>query len=129
MDDTGETLNVLGTKLESCSTDPMTGFFRTGCCETGPQDLGTHVVCAKVTDKFLTFSKSRGNDLSTPRPEYDFAGLKDGDRWCLCVSRWKEALEAGVAPNVYLRGTHEKALEVVDMDDLVAHSLDTQTMN
>ena len=124
-----DTLNVLGTKLEPCSTNPMTGFFRTGCCETGPQDVGTHVVCAVVTDEFLSFSKARGNDLSTPRPEFDFTGLKGGDRWCLCVSRWKEALDAGVAPNVYLRGTHEKALEVVTLDDLKAHSLDAQTLN
>ena len=128
MNDTDD-FNVLGTKLEPCSFDPMTGFFRTGCCETGPQDVGTHVVCAVVTDEFLSFSKARGNDLSTPRPEFDFAGLKDGDRWCLCASRWKEALEAGVAPSVYLRGTHEKALEVVTLDDLKTHSLDAQTLN
>ena len=122
-------LNVLGSKLEPCSFDPMTGFFRNGCCETGPEDIGTHVVCAQVTDDFLQFSKSRGNDLSTPRPEFDFGGLKDGDRWCLCVTRWQEALDAGVAPKVYLRATHAKALQTVSLADLLAHSLDSESVN
>ncbi|MEO1121181.1 MAG: DUF2237 domain-containing protein, partial [Pseudomonadota bacterium] len=97
-----QSINVLGAPLEPCSTAPLTGFFRNGCCDTGPMDQGMHTVCAVVTDAFLTFSKSRGNDLSTPRPEYGFDGLKEGDRWCLCAMRWVEAYEAGVAPKVIL---------------------------
>lgn len=119
-----EERNVLGEKLGECSTSPMTGFFRDGCCRTGPDDYGKHVVCAEVTEEFLIFSKSSGNDLSTPVPEFEFPGLKPGDRWCLCVLRWKEALEAGVAPPVLLSSTHESALEFVSIDDLKKHALD-----
>ncbi len=110
--------NVLGGELETCSMDPMTGFYRNGCCNTGREDEGMHLVCAEMTDDFLAFSKSRGNDLSTPIPEYDFPGLMDGDRWCLCVLRWKEAHEAGKAPKVNLRATHISTLEFVDLDIL-----------
>ena len=110
--------NVLGTELVPCSYDPLTGYFRDGCCHTDIHDLGSHVVCAMVTDEFLEFSRSRGNDLSTPRPEYRFAGLQDGDRWCLCALRWKEALAAGVAPAVILECTHARALEFVTLEQL-----------
>ena len=110
--------NVLGTELVACSYDPLTGYFRDGCCHTDMHDLGSHVVCAIVTDEFLEFSRSRGNDLSTPRPEYRFAGLEDGDRWCLCALRWKEALAAGVAPAVVLECTHARALEFVTLEQL-----------
>lgn len=116
--------NVLGEPLEPCSTAPLTGFYRDGCCNTGPDDRGAHVVCAEITSDFLVFSKARGNDLSTPRPEYGFAGLKEGDRWCLCAARWQEALVAGMAPRVVLRSTHERALEVCRLDDLKAFALD-----
>ena len=116
--------NVLGEPLEGCSMSPRTGFTRSGSCETGPRDLGSHTVCALMTREFLDFSRSRGNDLSTPVPEYDFPGLHPGDRWCLCAARWKEALEAGCAPRVALRSTHEKALEVVSMADLKARAID-----
>jgi len=116
-------LNVLGTELVPCSYDPLTGFFRDGCCKTRSDDLGTHVVCAKVTAEFLAFSLERGNDLVTPRPEYRFAGLKPGDRWCLCVSRWVEALNAGVAPPVVLESTHRNALDHVPLATLEAHAL------
>lgn len=116
--------NVLGEDLEDCCTDPMTGFFRDGCCRTGPQDIGLHILCAQMTEEFLAFSQSAGNDLSTPMPEYHFPGLQPGDRWCLCVLRWKEALEAGVAPPVVLAATHVSTLEFVDLDDLKAHALD-----
>jgi uncharacterized protein (DUF2237 family) len=119
-----EAKNVLGEPLESCSTDPMTGFTRNGACETGPQDIGSHTVCARVTAEFLEYSRSRGNDLVTPAPDLDFPGLTPGDRWCLCAARWKEAQEAGCAPRVALRATHERALEVVDMADLKAHAID-----
>ena len=115
-------LNVLGTELVPCSYDPLTGYFRDGCCHTDMHDLGSHVVCAKVTDEFLEFSRSRGNDLSTPRPEYRFAGLKDGDRWCLCALRWREALAAGVAPAVVLECTHARALEFVTLEQLQAYA-------
>ena len=110
--------NVLGGDLETCSTEPMTGFFRDGCCNTGAEDVGMHTVCAEVTDDFLRFSKLKGNDLSTPQPMYGFPGLKDGDRWCLCVLRWKESFEAGMAPLVNLRATHISVLEFVDLSDL-----------
>ena len=110
--------NVLGTELVPCSYDPLTGYFRDGCCHTDMHDLGSHVVCAIVTDEFLEFSRSRGNDLSTPLPEYRFAGLEDGDRWCLCALRWKEALAAGVAPAVVLECTHARALEFVTLEQL-----------
>ena len=116
--------NVFGGKLETCCTSPMTGFYRDGCCRTGPQDLGLHVICAEVTEEFLQFSKARGNNLSTPNPEYDFPGLKPGDRWCLCALRWKEALDAGVAPPVILTATHESALKVVSLKDLKKHAID-----
>jgi uncharacterized protein (DUF2237 family) len=114
--------NVFGEPLIPCSLDPLTGFFRNGCCETGPQDLGTHTVCAVVTAEFLAFSKSRGNDLITPRPEYQFAGLKPGDNWCLCVMRWVEAKKAGVAPLVVLEATHEASLQVVSLEELVSYA-------
>lgn len=116
--------NVLGGDLRPCCTDPMTGFYRDGSCRTGPDDLGTHVVCAEMTADFLAFTKSRGNDLSTPRPAYDFPGLTPGDRWCLCVDRWNEALDAGVAPPVVLAATHEKALDTVDLDTLREHAVE-----
>ena len=117
-----ERRNVIGGVLEPCSTDPMTGFFRDGCCRTGGGDVGVHVVCARVTEDFLAWSKSRGNDLSTPRPEFEFPGLKSGDRWCLCAARWKEAFDAGKAPVVVLEATHESALEFLDLADLRAHA-------
>jgi uncharacterized protein len=116
--------NVLGEELEPCSTDPVTGFYRDGCCRTGPDDVGLHLVCVEVTDEFLTFSRDRGNDLSTPNSMYQFPGLVEGDRWCLCVERWKEALEAGAAPAVVLGATHISALEFVDLEDLQAHAVD-----
>lgn len=112
--------NVLGGPLLACSYDPLTGFTRTGCCETGPDDLGRHVVCALVTADFLAFSVARGNDLSTPRPEWRFRGLKPGDRWCLCAARWLEAQQAGVAPPVVLEATHEAALEIIPREVLLA---------
>ena len=115
--------NVLGGALESCSTDPMTGFYRNGCCDTGPEDAGVHTVCVLLTEEFLTFSASVGNDLSTPRPEYGFAGLRPGDRWCLCASRWTEALEAGKAPQVVLEATHALTLEWADLAALKAHAV------
>jgi len=121
--------NVLGGPLAPCSTDPLTGFTRTGCCETGPDDLGSHTVCARVTAEFLAFSRSRGNDLSTPMPEYGFPGLKPGDQWCVCAARWKEAFDAGVAPPVVLAATHEAALEVITFEDLKAHALDQVVVN
>lgn len=117
------TLNVLGTDLQACSFDPLTGYFRDGCCRTDEDDRGSHVVCARVTAEFLAFSRERGNDLVTPRPEFRFAGLRPGDRWCLCALRWKEALEAGVAPPVHLEATHARALELLDLADLQAHAL------
>ncbi|MEM6779906.1 MAG: DUF2237 domain-containing protein [Planctomycetota bacterium] len=116
--------NVLGGQLESCSTDPMTGFYRDGCCNTGGQDVGVHVVCALMTDEFLAFSRSRGNDLTTPMPMYQFPGLKAGDRWCLCAARWKEAYDAGVAPRVVLASTHISALEYATIDELRHHAVD-----
>jgi len=114
--------NVLGSELIPCSYDPLTGYFRDGCCKTDASDRGSHVVCAVVTDEFLEYSKSRGNDLSTPRPEYRFPGLKDGDRWCLCALRWREALSEGIAPDVVLESTHERALDFLSLDQLVAHA-------
>ncbi|MEM8583071.1 MAG: DUF2237 domain-containing protein [Bacteroidota bacterium] len=115
------TKNVFGQDIVSCSTNPMTGFYRDGCCRTGEEDRGTHVVCARMTEAFLTFTKSRGNDLSTPNPRYRFPGLKPGDQWCLCALRWREAYEAGVAPPVVLEATHEKALRYVSLEALKAH--------
>ena len=120
-------LNVLGTPLVPCSYDPLTGFFRDGCCSTHEVDHGKHVVCAQVTQSFLDYSLARGNDLTTPRPEHRFAGLKPGDRWCLCAQRWREALHANVAPPVFLRCTHHSALKVVALEQLQAHALDGAT--
>jgi uncharacterized protein (DUF2237 family) len=113
--------NVIGTELELCGREPLTGFFRDGHCATGPQDLGTHTVCAVVTEAFLAYTAEQGNDLSTPRPELRFPGLKPGDHWCLCASRWAEALEAGVAPPVVLEATHSNSLKAVALEDLLAH--------
>ena len=110
-----EAKNVLGGELLRCSMDPVTGFFRNGCCETGPHDVGLHTVCAVMTADFLTFSRSRGNDLSTPVPESGFPGLRPGDRWCLCAPRWKEALDAGCAPKLVLEATHEETLAIVPL--------------
>ena len=115
--------NVIGTDLETCGTDPLTGFYRDGCCNTGADDHRLHLVCTVMTDEFLEFSRAVGNDLSTPRPEFGFEGLRDGDRWCLCVTRWKEALEAGRAPRVVLQATHISTLEFVDLADLKEHAV------
>ena len=114
--------NVLGGELKSCSEEPLTGFYRNGCCETGSEDMGMHTVCAVMTAEFLAFSKSAGNDLSTPHPEYGFDGLKPGDRWCLCAPRWKEALDAGAAPQVVLEATHEETLAIVPLGVLKDHA-------
>jgi len=114
--------NVFGEDLIPCSTDPMTGFYRDGCCHTGPDDRGRHVVCAVMTEEFLAFTKARGNDLSTPRPEFRFPGLQPGDQWCLCALRWREAYRAGVAPLVVLEATHEKVLDYAPMEELVANA-------
>ncbi len=116
--------NVFGEPLQSCSDEPVTGFFRDGCCNTGPQDLGSHTVCVVMTAGFLEFSRKVGNDLSTPMPEYDFPGLEAGDRWCLCAARWQQAFEAGMAPKVVLAATHEKALEIVALADLKRFAID-----
>ena len=116
-------LNVLGTELQPCSYDPMTGYYRTGCCEHRGDDPGMHTVCARVTEEFLAFSRDQGNDLITPMPQYGFAGLRPGDRWCLCASRWQEALEAGAACGVVLEATHLSTLEYVDLTDLQAHAV------
>jgi uncharacterized protein (DUF2237 family) len=114
--------NVLGSELQDCSHDPVTGFYRDGCCRTGRGDQGVHVVCARVTAEFLEFSRAAGNDLSTPRPEYRFPGLQPGDQWCLCAARWAEAHRAGVAPPVVLEATHASALEFADLSDLRANA-------
>lgn len=116
--------NVLGEPLQSCSTDPMTGFYRDGCCRTGADDTGMHTVCAVMTEDFLAFSAERGNDLSTPRPEWGFPGLAAGDQWCLCALRWVEALQAGCAPRVVLAATHVSMLEHAELDALKAHAVD-----
>lgn len=115
-------LNVLGTELVPCSYDPLTGYFRDGCCRTDESDGGSHLICARVTAEFLEFSRLVGNDLVTPRPEWRFRGLQPGDRWCLCATRWRQALLAGVAPPVVLESTHQKALEFVSLDDLQRHA-------
>lgn len=120
---TMSTRNVLGGELMPCSYDPLTGYYRDGCCNTDVSDQGSHVVCVRVTAQFLTFSAARGNDLTTPQPQHRFAGLKPGDRWCLCALRWREALEAGVAPPVVLESTHQKALEFVGLEQLQKHRL------
>jgi hypothetical protein len=117
--------NVLGEELQSCSSDPITGFYRNGCCDTGEGDYGLHLVCAVMTDEFLEFSRKAGNDLSTPMPAYEFPGLQAGDRWCLCVTRWKEAFDAGCAPQVVLAATHVSALEWVNLADLKTHAFNT----
>ena len=116
-------VNVLGTELQPCSLEPITGYYRTGCCENHGDDPGMHVVCCRVTDEFLEFSKQAGNDLSTPMPQYGFAGLADGDQWCVCAARWAEALEAGCACSVVLESTHVSALEFVNLDDLKSHAV------
>ena len=116
--------NVLGEKLQSCSERPLTGFFRDGCCNSGPEDVGVHTVCVVATAEFLKFSKARGNDLSTPMPESGFPGLKPGDRWCLCAPRWREALDAGRAPQVVLAATHEASLEFASLADFKKHAID-----
>jgi uncharacterized protein len=117
-------LNVLGSELEDCSTDPVTGFFRNGCCDTGPEDQGLHTVCAEMTAEFLALSKYLGNDLSTPRPEFGFAGLKPGDHWCLCAARFLQAHDEGAAPRIRLRATHRRTLDVVPFDILQSHATD-----
>ncbi|SRR5579862_8133272 len=117
-------LNVLGEPLENCSLRPMTGFYRNGCCDTGPDDIGSHTVCVVTTAEFLAYSKAQGNDLSTPMPDYGFPGLVPGDRWCLCAPRWQEALDAGKAPHVVLRATHQGALDYCSLSDLKRHAID-----
>jgi uncharacterized protein (DUF2237 family) len=116
--------NVLGEKLQLCSESPKTGYFRTGTCQTGPQDQGSHVICAQVTEAFLQFTKTMGNDLSTPASQFGFPGLKPGDRWCLCALRWREAMDAGVAPPVILEATQDAALRYVSIEDLKRHAID-----
>ena len=116
--------NVLNGPLQTCGTDPVTGFYRNGCCDTGAGDVGIHVVCAEMTAEFLAFSVERGNDLVTPVPHFGFPGLRPGDRWCLCAERWKEAYEAGVAPPVVLEATHMSALEFVSLDELREHAVE-----
>ncbi len=119
-----ESRNVYDEPLESCGEDPVTGFFRDGCCNTADEDLGSHTVCVELTREFLEFSRASGNDLSTPHPEFDFPGLQPGDRWCLCAARWLEAFEADAAPRVHLTRTHRRALEVVSLDKLRTHAAD-----
>lgn len=124
-----EQKNVFGEPLEECSTEPMTGFYRDGCCRTGADDIGLHVVCAQMTAEFLEFSRRRGNDLITPRPEFLFPGLKPGDCWCLCAARWQEALEAGVAPPIKLAATHMSALEFISLADLERYAIDKDDLD
>ena len=119
-----ESLNVFGEPLEPCGMDPVTGFFRDGCCNTNAQDYGSHTVCVDLTQEFLEYSRSRGNDLMTPMPQFNFPGLNPGESWCLCATRWLEAHEANAAPRVYLRRTHQRALETVPMDILRSYALD-----
>ena len=116
--------NVFGEPLALCCAAPVTGFYRSGCCETGPEDRGLHLICAEMTEAFLAFSKARGNDLTAPIHEFGFPGLVPGDRWCLCANRWKEALDAGLAPPIVIRATHEGALAIVTMNDLKAYAID-----
>ena len=118
--------NVLGSELEPCGSEPLTGFYRDGCCNTGREDVGLHTVCCVVTAAFLAFSKARGNDLSTPLPQYGFHGLKPGDRWCLCAERWKEALDAGNAPQVVLEATHAVTLQIVPLEELKKYAVRLQ---
>lgn len=115
--------------LQVCSLEPLTGWFRNGCCDTGPGDMGVHVICCEVTEEFLDYSKNVGNDLSTPIPEYDFPGLKPGDRWCVCAARWKEAYDAGVAPGVVLAATHMSALEFASLEELKEHAVDPEEID
>lgn len=117
-------VNVFGDALQGCNDEPVTGFFRDGCCNTSEADVGSHTVCVQVTREFLEFSRFKGNDLSTPRPEFRFPGLKPGDRWCLCASRWLEAHQSGMAPRVFLKGTHERALEIVPLELLKRFAVD-----
>jgi len=117
-------VNVFGETLETCNTSPMTGFFRDGCCNTGDQDLGSHTVCIEITRDFLDFSRTHGNDLSTPIPEFNFPGLYPGDRWCLCAARWLEAYKDGMAPRVVLGGTHSRALEIIPLNLLKKFAVD-----
>lgn len=117
--------NVLGTDLIPCSTDPLTGFYRDGCCNTGAEDSGVHTVCTRVTEEFLAFSAARGNDLSTPMPQFGFAGLNEGDQWCLCAARWKEAFDAGMAPAVVLEATHARTLEWASLAELSTHAIES----
>ena len=117
-----ESKNIFGEALISCSTSPLTGFYRNGCCDTGKEDIGVHTVCVILSNSFLEFSKKQGNDLSTPLPQFGFPGLKAGDRWCLCAARWQEAFEAGFAPKVVLEASHEFSLNVVRMEDLISHA-------
>lgn len=120
-------LNVLEQPLQACSHEPKTGFYRDGCCTTGPEDRGRHVVCTRVTEEFLEFSRAQGNDLMTPNPRFEFPGLKPGDQWCLCALRWKEALDAGFAPPVVLRATHKKSLDYVPLEELLRHAIDLES--
>lgn len=129
MVEAAEAKNVLGGKLETCCISPMTGYYRDGCCNTGPNDAGAHVVCAQMTEAFLNYTRVRGNDLSTPMPMHGFPGLKPGDRWCLCATRWKEAADAGLAPPVILEATHQAALKFVTLETLQQHSLDVEAVN
>lgn len=124
MSTSNQSRNVLGEPLADCGFDPVTGFYRDGCCQVGPDDLGVHAVCSEVTREFLEFSRQQGNDLSTPRPEFGFPGLRPGDRWCLCAARWQEAFEAGAAPRIVLQATHETALEHSSLADLKRHAID-----
>ena len=117
-------VNVFGEPLEECGDNPLTGFFRDGCCNTGDRDLGSHTVCIRVTQEFLEFSRFRGNDLSTPHPELDFPGLKPGDQWCLCAARWLEAYEHGMAPKVYLKRTHIRSLDIIPLELLQKYAMD-----
>jgi uncharacterized protein (DUF2237 family) len=119
-----KSVNVFGEPLESCSERPMTGFFRDGCCNTSAEDVGSHTVCVEVTSEFLEFSRFKGNDLSTPRPEFGFEGLRPGDRWCLCAARWMEAHDSGMAPRVILKGTHRRALEIAPLELLRGFAVD-----
>ena len=119
-------LNVLGGNLQTCCTTPLTGFYRNGRCDTGPEDSGVHTVCIKVTDDFLAYSLAHGNDLVTPMPQWNFPGLQAGDCWCLCADRWKQALDAGVAPKIRLAATHEATLQHVSLDDLIKYAIDKQ---
>ncbi|MDC0222105.1 DUF2237 domain-containing protein [Gammaproteobacteria bacterium] len=119
-----DSLNVFDEPLISCSEEPITGFYRDGCCNTSDGDIGSHTVCIQVTQEFLEYSRFRGNDLSTPMPDFGFPGLAEGDRWCLCASRWLEAFEQGMAPNVFLTRTHKRALDIIDLSKLKQHAVD-----